>query len=76
MKVSAIRIYGLILILAAAFANVDAQSRRSAASTIDAEGTILSVIAARTTESKEPIKVENIFLYENGIEQKINGSVF
>ena len=76
MKVSAIRIYGLILILAAAFANVDAQSRRSAASTIDAEGTILSVIAARTTESKEPIKVENIFLYENGIEQKIKNFSF
>ncbi|MCY7374808.1 MAG: VWA domain-containing protein [Pyrinomonadaceae bacterium] len=76
MKVSATRIYGLILILVVSFVCVDAQSRRNAASTVDAEGTILSVVASRTTESKEPIKVESLFLYENGIEQKIKNFSF
>ncbi len=71
MKVSATRIYGLIFVLIMSFIGVAAQSRRNAASTVDADGTILSVVASRTTASKEPIKPENVFLYENGIEQKI-----
>jgi Ca-activated chloride channel family protein len=46
------------------------QSRNNTRSTADLDGTILTVTAART-DSKEPIKVENLFLYENGVEQKI-----
>ena len=42
----------------------------------DLEGTILSVTAWRTDEKKEPIKLENLFLYENGIEQKIRNLSF
>ncbi len=76
MKDSAIRFGGLILILAASFIGAEAQSRRNSAVTIDAEGTILSVVASRTTASKEPIKPENVFLYENGIEQKIKNFSF
>ena len=76
IKISAIRFGGLILILAASFVCAEAQSRRNSAVTIDAEGTILSVVASRTTVSKEPIRPENIFLYENGIEQKIKNFSF
>ncbi len=46
------------------------QSRNNTRSTSDLDGTILTVTATRA-ESKDPIKVENLFLYENGIEQKI-----
>lgn len=76
MKFSAIRIGGFILSLILCFVSADAQSRRNAASNVDAEGSVLSVVASRTTESKEPIKIENIFLYENGIEQKIKNFSF
>ncbi len=76
MKVSTTRIYGVIAILLLSLFSVEAQSRRNAASNVDAEGTILSVVAARTTDSKEPLKVENFSLYENGIEQKIKNFSF
>lgn len=46
------------------------QSRNNVRSTSDLDGSILTVTASRA-ESKEPIKVENLNLYENGIEQKI-----
>jgi Ca-activated chloride channel family protein len=46
------------------------QSRNNVRSTADLDGTILTVTALRT-QSKDPIKIENLFLYENGIEQKI-----
>jgi len=46
------------------------QSRRNAKGS-DLEGTILSVTATRDDKKTQPIKPDNIFLYENGIEQKI-----
>jgi Ca-activated chloride channel family protein len=46
------------------------QSRNNVRSTADLDGTILTVTATRAN-STDPIKVENLFLYENGIEQKI-----
>ena len=46
------------------------QSRNNTRSTADLDGTVLTVTAARTG-STDPIKVENLFLYENGVEQKI-----
>ncbi|MBP6002543.1 MAG: VWA domain-containing protein [Pyrinomonadaceae bacterium] len=49
---------------------VTAQSRHSAKGG-DLEGTILSVTATRSDGKSDPIKVESLFLYENGIEQKI-----
>ena len=39
---------------------------------LDLEGMILSVTARRTDNKTDPIKPENIHLYENGFEQKIN----
>lgn len=47
-----------------------AQSRHSSRYG-DLEGTIISVTAKRTDEKTDPIRVENLFLYENGFEQKI-----
>jgi Ca-activated chloride channel family protein len=64
----------LILFVFAAFAN--AQSGHGARAAAGADGTILSVSALRTNASKDPIKTENLFLYENGIEQKIKNFSF
>lgn len=48
------------------------QSRHSVRTT-DTEGSILSVTAWRTDKKTEPLKPENFYLYENGVEQKIKG---
>ena len=51
------------------------QSRRSSKG--DAvEGTIINVAASRTDKKTDPIKIEDLYLYENGIEQKIKNLVF
>lgn len=47
------------------------QSRHSSKGTSDLEGTVIPVTAWRTDDKKDPIKVENLYLYENGIEQRI-----
>jgi Ca-activated chloride channel family protein len=71
MKFSVVKITlsGLCLLIFSAF--TIAQSRHNAKATGDADGTILTVTASRTDNKTEPIKLENLFLYENGIEQKI-----
>ena len=46
------------------------QSRRNVKG-VDLDGTILSVTVTRAGNKTDPIKVESLFLYENGIEQKI-----
>lgn len=48
-----------------------AQSGHSSRGSSDIEGTVIPVTAWRTDEKKEPIRLESLFLYENGIEQKI-----
>src|SRR5215218_1649363 len=53
-----------------------AQSRRSARTTDSGEGAVLTVTAWRTDKKPDPIKLENIFLYENGIEQKVKNLTF
>lgn len=65
-----------ILCLAMFCAFAAAQSRRSAKATTDADGTIVSVTAWRENGKTEPIKPENIYFYENGIEQKIKNFSF
>ena len=60
-----------IVIVAAALAAA-AQSRHAARST-DSGGVILTVTAKRTDGSSDPIRLENIYLYENGIEHRVNG---
>jgi Ca-activated chloride channel family protein len=76
MKFPVEKILLLILVLVMSFASMNAQSRRRAAGTFDSEGTILSVVASRAGDSKDVIKPENLFLYENGIEQKIKNFSF
>jgi Ca-activated chloride channel family protein len=51
------------------------QSRHNAQG-IDPDGAIFSVTASRTDGKKEPIKIENLSLYENGVEQKIKNFAF
>ncbi len=51
-----------------------AQSRRNNKG-IDTEGTIVTVTAFREDKKTDPIKIENLFLYENGVEQKIKNFV-
>lgn len=59
----------ILMMLASSFGL--AQSRNNTRVSSDLEGTVVSVTAWRTKVSEEPIKVENLRLYENGIEQKI-----
>jgi Ca-activated chloride channel homolog len=67
-------VYALIcLAIFTSFAT--AQSRHSSHGN-DVEGTVLSVSAARSDNKPGPIKLEDLFLYENGIEQKIKNFVF
>lgn len=56
-------------------AGAAAQSRRNIR--INDEGSaIISVVAARADGSANPIKPDNIYLYENGIEQKIKNFAY
>jgi Ca-activated chloride channel family protein len=55
--------------------NAFSQSRHNA-STADPDGTILSVTAFRADSKTDPIKPQNLYLYENGIEQKIKNFSF
>src|SRR5258706_4402502 len=57
----------LTLIFASTLAAQSGHSLRGAS----VEGTILTVTASRDDKKTGPIKIENLFLYENGIEQKI-----
>ena len=62
----------LCLLIFASFAA--AQSRRNARGN-DVDGTILTVTATRSDKKTEAIKLEDLFLYENGVEQKIKNLV-
>jgi Ca-activated chloride channel family protein len=76
MKFPVEKICLAVLFLALSCNFASGQSRRNATGTLDSDGTILSVVASRTGDAKEPIKPENLFLYENGIEQKIKNFSF
>lgn len=75
MKLAAARKAVLSMLILAMASPLLAQSRRSARTT-DGEGTVLAVTAWRTDGKPDPIKLENLFLYENGIEQKIKNLTF
>lgn len=76
MKFSVHRVWEFMLVLLVLVVFTDAQSRNSARTTTTTDGTILSVVASRTNDVKEPIKPENLYLYENGVEQKIRNFSF
>jgi VWFA-related protein len=64
----------LILAFSATFAAAQA-GRRSPAMTNELDG-VIPVVVTREGDSKEPIKSENLALYENGVEQKIKAVTF
>jgi len=69
MKLLRIVSFSFLITLIAATLTT-AQSRRNSRGN-DTEGTILTVTATREDKKTDGIKIENLFLYENGIEQKI-----
>lgn len=75
-RFSANKIAVLLIVFLLGFTFASAQSRHSVQNPSEAEGTVLSIFAWRAGEKKEPIKAENLFLYENGIEQRIKNLVY
>lgn len=71
MRFSSVRILQIILSATLFSGFAFAQSGHSARNITSADGTILSVVAHRTDGKTDPIKLENLYLYENAIEQKI-----
>lgn len=57
--------------IAMAAVSADAQARPAIRGTGDLEGSVLSVTARREKDSGEPIRLDDLRLYENGIEQRI-----
>ncbi len=76
MKFSAGKVWQISFVVLVTMTAAAAQSRNSVRTSTNTDGTILSVVAARTNDVKEPIKPENLYLYENGIEQKIKNFSF
>ncbi len=52
-----------------------AQSRNNTKG-VDLEGTVVPVLAFREDKKTDPIRLENLYLYENGIEQKIKNLTY
>lgn len=76
MKRAALKILFTIFCFALAADFASAQSRRNVRETSEEGGTVLSVVAAREDKAADPIRAENLSLYENGIEQKIKNFTF
>lgn len=77
MRFSAGKVFSLIFVSLVFSSFIFAQSGHSLKTTSNLDGSILSVTAWRADDKKdEPIKSENLYLYENGIEQKIKNFSF
>jgi Ca-activated chloride channel family protein len=63
-------LFAITAVLASAALAQSGHSNKPATGNI-LEGTIISVTASRTDGKEDPIRVENLYLYENAIEQKI-----
>lgn len=74
MKRAATKIISLI-VLAVSALGAFGQSRHNTKG-VDFDGTVVTVTASREDKKSDSIKVENLFLYENGIEQKIKNFAF
>jgi Ca-activated chloride channel family protein len=70
MKFGAAEVLWVMVFIVLMSVVMPAQSRRSSRGT-ELEGTIIAVTAWRTDKKTEPIRLEQLFLYENGVEQKI-----
>lgn len=75
MRISAAGVLLSILCLLISVSAAVAQSRHNDRYG-DLDGKILSVTAWRTDDKKDPIKLENLYLYENGLEQKLKSFTF
>jgi Ca-activated chloride channel homolog len=64
------RYFSALIISTVLAAGASAQSRHNA-ETANSESEVINVIATRTDKKTDPIKPQNLYLYENGIEQKI-----
>jgi Ca-activated chloride channel family protein len=60
----------LLALLLAAY-SIPAQSRHASKGDSATDGAVISVTAVRDDKKADPIKVEDLNLYENGVEQKI-----
>lgn len=69
MPIRATKIIAITLAMFVCFSTAFAQSRRNVKIT-ENSGTVINVVASRE-KGEAPIKLENLYLYENGIEQKI-----
>ncbi|MBX3244056.1 MAG: VWA domain-containing protein [Acidobacteria bacterium] len=74
MKIS-VKLFIFLGLLTSATNIASAQSRHNAR-TGDIEGTVLTVTATRSDGKTDPIRLENLFLYENGVEQRIRNLSF
>ncbi len=71
MKFLYAKVAVIICLAALGVGSVSAQSGNSRRKTDKLDGTILSVIAKRTDDKEDPIRIENLSFYENAVEQKI-----
>jgi len=69
-------LFGALVVSVCLTGAAPAQSRRNAKPLSPEDGAVLSVVAYRTGGSAEQIKLENLALYENGVEQKIRNFAF
>jgi VWFA-related protein len=63
------------LILTLILASIVPAQSRHAAKGDNTDGTVISLTAVREDKKPDPIKVEDLFLYENGVEQRIKNLV-
>jgi len=70
-RLVSVLIASLLLVGGQAFS----QSRHNAKAD-DSGGAVINVVASRTDKKTDPIKLENLHLYENGIEQKIKSFTY
>ncbi|HSI89330.1 MAG TPA: hypothetical protein VK918_09760, partial [Pyrinomonadaceae bacterium] len=67
-----LRFFTIGLLICIGTAGATAQSRHASRGT-ESGGTVLTVTAKRIDSKTDPIRTENIYLYENGIEHRVNG---
>lgn len=71
IKFSAKNVWLAAAIFLLGFSTFNAQSRHSIKTTGDIEGKVIPVTLWRDDGSKEPIKADDLYFYENAIEQRI-----
>lgn len=70
------RVCAMLMIIGVIVGAAFAQSRNNQRVASDLDGTVLTVTAVRSDGKSDPIKVENLSLFENSIEQRIRNFAF